>query len=250
MQLRIRGRSGYSMIELLVVLFIIGTLAVVGVTMLRYRTEDSLRTVMDELEGTLASAHKFAVATGQDVLIATSGEWSATNPLVLSYGGAGTAASPTTSSTILTNGATSSQTFRVGVVGSSLIQEHRHAEVVTGDHAGDWATALNGGKDITSVPPFNDATTGFQGIMTAPAVANAAWVGNLFQGNATTSVRISGSNLRFANTFWIEVVGTRGGAPVPGGPMGLLVVLANGATIFKFYNPGTLSGSNGTWRRI
>jgi len=31
--------------------------------------------------------------------------------------------------------------------------------------------------------------------------------------------------------------------------MGLIVVLANGAEIFKFYNPGVLEG-NGQWRRI
>jgi hypothetical protein len=34
-----------------------------------------------------------------------------------------------------------------------------------------------------------------------------------------------------------------------GSPMGLIVVLANGATIYKFYNPGVLEG-NGKWRKI
>jgi hypothetical protein len=31
--------------------------------------------------------------------------------------------------------------------------------------------------------------------------------------------------------------------------MGLIVVLANGASIYKFYNPGVLEG-DGKWRRI
>jgi hypothetical protein len=31
--------------------------------------------------------------------------------------------------------------------------------------------------------------------------------------------------------------------------MGLIVVLANGSSIYKFYNPGVLEG-DGLWRRI
>ena len=239
-----RGHHGYSMTELLIVLVIVAVLALVGVSMVGYRTEESLRTVMDEIEGTLASAHQFAAASGQDVLVATQGEWSATNPLILAYGSAGTAAVPVTPAAIITQNQNSAQAFRVGVVGSGLVREHLHAEVVTGTRAGDWGTATAGSTAITSVPPFNDSSTGFQGILGTAA-------SNLFQGGSTpASVRISGTNKRFATTFWVEVVAMRGGSPVPGGPVGLLVGLANGSTIYKFYNPGTHDGSQGTWRRI
>jgi len=42
----------------------------------------------------------------------------------------------------------------------------------------------------------------------------------------------------------------RARVPMAGGPMGLLVVQGNGATVYKFYNPGILGGGDGTWRRI
>jgi len=76
---------------------------------------------------------------------------------------------------------------------------------------------------------------------------------NLFQGGTTDNgVLISGANKRFTSNFFIQVVSSRGGVPVAGGPMGLIVVLANGGTIYKFYNPGVMSGSlnRGKWRKI
>jgi hypothetical protein len=64
------------------------------------------------------------------------------------------------------------------------------------------------------------------------------------------SVTISGSNKRFNNSFIIEVVSTTtSGYAVPGGAMGLIVVLNNGATVYKFYNSGVNNG-DGQWRRI
>jgi len=39
------------------------------------------------------------------------------------------------------------------------------------------------------------------------------------------------------------------GLVLAGGAMGLLVVQANGNSIYKFYNPGVLHG-DGKWRRI
>jgi hypothetical protein len=36
---------------------------------------------------------------------------------------------------------------------------------------------------------------------------------------------------------------------LPGSPMGLIVVLANGSSVYKFYNPGAREG-DGQWRRL
>jgi len=48
----------------------------------------------------------------------------------------------------------------------------------------------------------------------------------------------------------LQVVGTSPSAgPLPGSPMGILVVQANGATVIKFYNPGVLEG-DGQWRKL
>jgi len=61
---------------------------------------------------------------------------------------------------------------------------------------------------------------------------------------------INGSSKRFLSAFIIPIVGTTSsGGAVPGAPMGLIVVLDNGASIFKFYNPGARDG-DGIWRRI
>ena len=221
--------AGFSLIELLVVLVIVGALASVGVYTLGNRSASAVRQVLDELEGTLLSAQKLAVATGQDVLVATQGEWSATTPLALSFGNA-TLGGPA----ILLNGQTDPASFLFTTGG----REFMSTAVVTATNPGWWGT---GNTDINTVAPFNDPNSGFQGLLTTYP--------NLFQGGAVaSSARISGINKRFTTTFWIEVVAFRGGGPVAGGPMGLLVVQANGASIYKFYNPGVASG--GAWRRM
>ena len=233
-----RGSPGFSMIELLVVLVVLGVLAVIGVSMSGTSYSTSVRGVMDELEGTLAGAQARASATGQDVMIATSGDWASANPAILAYGN-----STLGSATILANGLTDPAAFRAGVAGATLPREHVNAGAVTAANGTWFATAATGSTDITGVPPFNDAATGFQGILGTAA-------SNLFQGGAgANTVLVSGTSHRFTSTFWIEVVALNGGGPVAGGPMGVLVVLANGATVYKFYNPGVRNGT-GKWRKI
>jgi PhoPQ-activated pathogenicity-related protein len=109
-----------------------------------------------------------------------------------------------------------------------------------------WAIAMqanSAGKtnaNITTVVPFSTDAS-FQAANTA---AN-----NLFQNNLN-SVTISGANKRFNNSFIIQVVNaSSGGFAVAGGAMGLIVVLNNGATVYKFYNSGVNNG-DGQWRRI
>jgi prepilin-type N-terminal cleavage/methylation domain-containing protein len=236
-----QGSRGYSLIELLVVLVIVGVMAMVGASMLGSRPTGAVRSVMDEMEGTLIGASRFAVATGNDVLIATSGDWGGAQPMEAAYGAASLGVA-----TILANATTNA--FRVAVNSNgSLKREHMYAGVVTKATADWWGTAKTaaGMTDIESVPPFSVAATGFNGILTS------ATSPNLFLGstNGTGSARISGATNRFTSSFWIEIVSLRNGQPVPGGPMGLLVVQGNGASVYKFYNPGIING-NGTWRRI
>ena len=69
------GESGYSLIELLVVLAIVAILAIAGVTMLGNRSGNSVRVVLDELEGAIMDAHKYAATSGRDVAIVTWGTW-------------------------------------------------------------------------------------------------------------------------------------------------------------------------------
>jgi prepilin-type N-terminal cleavage/methylation domain-containing protein len=229
--------SGYSLVELLVVLAIVGILSIVSVTMVGNRPAAAVHGILDELEGVLASAHKRAVATGQDVVITTSGEWSVPNILTMTF-----------------TGASSSEGFTVAHSGpagaaTGILREHMHGGVVTVTNADWWTTAQGTSTNINDVPPFDagfqvkDKDGNLQSLLKDGTL-------NLFQGGAAAhTIRISGTNKRFTTNCWIEVVGLSNGLPIPGGPMGVIVVQANGATIYKFYNSGSRNG-DGNWRRI
>jgi prepilin-type N-terminal cleavage/methylation domain-containing protein len=261
--------GGFTLIELLVVLTILGILTVMGSMMVTgSRSTAAVRSVMDELEGTLLSAQKLAVATGQDVTLASQGNWSGTDttPLILAF----SAVSPPNPPAIVAAGATDPASFKLaqtfnGTTPVALARDHAYAGIVVGN-SGWWTTAMQdaGGKintDITTVPPFKkDATDLTQRSAFSDILSSS--LKNLFQGGsaqaynstdatATNSgfLQISGSSKRFQSTMWIKVVGLRGGAAYPGAPMGLLVVLANGGTVYKFYNPGVATG-DGKWRKM
>jgi prepilin-type N-terminal cleavage/methylation domain-containing protein len=250
MILRGNRPRGYTLVELSVVLVIAGVLALIGIAYFSDPGPSSVRAIMDDLEGTLLSAQQLAVATSQDVTVAAQGNWSPAAPLVLAFqqnpGNALTAAQ------VIANNLNAASTFKLALNpgGGSIARVHASAGVVAaaGTGATWWqdamrASPVNGkaNADLSQLEPFKDQA-GFQNLI-------GTQTANLFQGAATNQVTISGVNKRFGSTFWVAVVATRGGAAVNGGAMGLLVVLANGATVFKFYNPGVGNG-DGSWRRM
>lgn len=222
---------GYSLIELLVALAIVGILAVAGAFYMGGRRTSGVKAMLDELEGTVMAAHKLAVTTGRDISLVSKGNWSKDTPLNLTYGD-----TTRTPDQILADIALQSGSFslRPGLINHSV------AGVVTGDSAW-WTDASKGNEDILTVEPFK-SQDGFKGVIEK---ADAS----LFKGSATSTVDISGTNKRFNQTFWIKVVSLRNGTPEVGGPMGLLLVQQNTATVFKFYTPGVRGGDK-TWRRI
>ena len=246
------GLSGYSLIEVLVVVVIVGILAVVGVTMLGNRGGNSVRVVLDQLEGAIMDAHKYAASTGKDVAIVTWGPYNVTSTVPTMYMARGLtsiAANYATSIQTVVTTPPASPTSAQQTVGTlfapSRTREYMNAGVVV-NGTNWWAIAMqanSAGKtnaNITTVVPFS-TDAGFQAANTA---AN-----NLFQNNLN-SVTISGANKRFNNSFIIQVVtASSGGFAVAGGAMGLIVVLNNGATVYKFYNSGVNNG-DGQWRRI
>jgi prepilin-type N-terminal cleavage/methylation domain-containing protein len=246
--------SGFSLVELLAVLAIVAILAIAGVSMVGNRQSGAVRGLLDELEGALSNAHQAAVATGRDVAIVTWGTWDAATPLRLAHGNAlqtdvqiQTAANDLLASLphVDVLGATVAVPFRF--LPNDTIQNR--ARVVTLGSA-QWINVMQPtpagttNENVNGVVPF---TTVMAGVLVDGPTSN------LFQLElAATPQRnvISGANKRFTTTFIIPVVGTTSsGGALPGGPMGLIVVLANGNTIYKFYNPGARD-SDGKWRRL
>lgn len=267
-----RSICGYSLIELIVVLVIVGILSTVGIYTFATRSSSSVRGMLDEIEGALLEAHQAAVSTGRDISIVTWGEWKAGgNPLVMARGDGqltqtviqtdaiNLLKSPPVFSAVPLERSSVAVPFRFAYTPSTgfVSREHLHGGVVVKGSVW-WTNAMapdpsthHINQDINEIAPFNDATSGFAGILVGG--------NNLFQGGAAPAAPltlISGSNKRFTRTFFIQVVSISTGktiadAPnaIPGGPMGLIVVQNNGATIYKFYNPGVSNG-DGKWRRI
>ena len=247
-----RQDSGFTLIELLVVVTILGILAVVGVNMIGNRRAAAVRSIMDEVEGALNNARQAAAATGKDQAVECWGTWnSTTDPMVIAYGN-GTLADGTIQADANNQLAGTVTAGSSVVIGFHYLPNdviHSRARIVVSGSQ-DWATAMtatSGGKantDITGLDPFlaGDAMNALSGSV---ATGTPTFTGSLLR--CTT---ISGTSQRFTSSMFIEIVGTSpDNGPLPGGPMGLLVVLNNGATVYKFYNPGVLEG-NGQWRKL
>jgi prepilin-type N-terminal cleavage/methylation domain-containing protein len=247
-------QRGYTLLELIVVASIVIILALSGVAYIGSRPASGVRGVLDEVEGALIEAQRQAVATGRDVTIGTTGDWDAANPLVMVRGDAQLTLAQWTSVFSAAQGTwpppmgtlTTTQFSSLGVLfkvnsnGPNLAREHVSAGISVGPALVWWNAAQGTSESITSVAPFNTGGT-FAGALD-PA-------NQLFSGANNTTFSISGTNKRFNQTFWIPVVNIARGNAVPGGPMGVIFVQANGGTVYKFYNPGTANG-DGKWRRI
>jgi type II secretory pathway pseudopilin PulG len=251
--------------ELLAVLAIVSILTVGGAMALGGRQSLAARALLDELEGAFANAHQAAVAGSRDVAVACWGSWGASGkdaPMRIAYGDAGILARnggqanfvkiaeavlggnpPTPSRPAIAEADVpliDQQTVAVPFHYSPKDPAQRKAGIVP-DRSDALERARGGSQDVLAVPPF---TGEFAGALDA---------GNNFcKGSPVdvSHVAISGYTKRFTKTVFVKVVTTDSdGGAVAGGPMGLMVLLENGATAFKFYNPGSKNG-DGKWRRI
>jgi len=255
MALRFQKSKGFTLIEMLVVLAIVGILTIVGVTMIGNKQAGSVRALLDELEGCIANAQKASVATGRDVAIVNWGAWTPTNPAAIAQGDASLTAIQIqdTAKGLLAGvqpdaALAFGQTVAIPFHLQPNVPSHSMARIAMAGTT-EWADAMKPTDSGTQ----NQAIATVSPFKAGEIMASISATDNFFSGDRATALvqtSISGTNKRFTTTFVIPVVGTtRSGGVLPGGPMGLIVVLANGGSIYKFYNPGVRDG-NGLWRRI
>jgi prepilin-type N-terminal cleavage/methylation domain-containing protein len=243
---------GYSLVELLIVLVIAGILAMLGVYSLRPKTTDAVRSVMSEIEGVLLNAQNSAYLSTQDIYITAKGDWVTAPPgnLIIDGRPLNTAVVglppylPT--SPILTPGSATNRLGSPSECFQSLytqnVRDHLSAGV---DDTGAWyTTALGGAAPLSALPFFANNATFSTGMTTNFAAAMNNPLCN--NGGVQTPVVFSGISRQFLSGFSIVVVGLNGGTAVANGPIGVIVVPAGGANIYKYFKP---NGSN-TWGRM
>jgi prepilin-type N-terminal cleavage/methylation domain-containing protein len=225
---------GYSLIELMVVLFIVGVLAMVGVVSMGDREGTSVRSLMDQVEGTIMQAQKTAQATGQDVCLSANGTWTAagqpslsgSSPFILDprrFQNPSANPDPYSGARLGSDSETFISLYR------SSARDHIHAAVATD------ATALGVAASLLTVSPFNSATdTSFKDAFNNP----------LANGGQNRAIA-NGVNYRFNTGFAIVVVGLKSGATDTSGPVGVLVVPQNSANVYRFYR----RAGETTWKR-
>lgn len=203
---------GYSLIELLVVLFIIGILAMVGVNQFGSRQRPAVLSMASAIEGELTRAFLMANSNMQPVRLTTNGTW-ASRSLSLTYGLARdfTAIPPTTT------------TFSAGNQ-----SDFQYAGI---DSNNAWFPTA------TSGAPLDTGSTALNAVVTNPA-------NDLFTGALSNAVFVDGNAKRFSQDFHITIVGLRAGDTYQGAPT--VVIVGNGQNLFKFYKP---EGQT-TWRRL
>ncbi len=213
---------GYSLIEMLLVLVILGILMAAVSGSIGDRKGTAVKAVMDQVEATLLAAQRQTVAMGSDVIITTNGKWK-TGSLELTYTGAV---------------ANTQDAFRS--LYKNKAQDHMYAGIDAGD---TWYSKLDDTIKLEKLADSGDAAK-FP-IDLAPSVKDAM-AKALFTGGANT-ITINGYNKRFTTGCYVAVMGLSGsGLTNPKGPIGVVVVPKDSTTVYKFYKR---EGEN-TWRRL
>lgn len=208
------GQRGFTLFELLVVLFIIVILGYFTVTSLPGKQSSAVRGTVSDLQGALLAAQSLARNSGRRVAVRSSGGGAAAP--VLEWGFDDTAND--------VQGTWRQPTNSFGASSIGL-----------------------GNADLTPANPSPNPST--VAAITPGYIPLVAWNGQLFDGavSPTRKFTFDGTG-QSSLDFFVTISGRRNGAVYQGCPMAVIV----GGTrtgIAAFYKPGTGEG-NSVWQRL
>lgn len=229
---------GFTLVEMLVVLFIVGILGVSATIYLSSKGSGGVRSVMDEMEGVLMAAQKNTLLMSRDVYVSTDGTWMG-GSLIMDgrpFREPNVVPNPPGAADLVPGDDTrrqgpSSECFRSLYPNS---RDHRAAAVLTSAQENWYARARGSAPDLLAVEP-----------VASQADLVKALGNRLFTGGAN-SVVINAQNKRFEQGFSVVVVSMAGSNPRPNGAVGILVVPANSTVVYKYFK----AEGESTWRRM
>lgn len=216
-----KGSSGYTFIELLVVLAIVGILSIAYVS---YRPDNSgtaVRGAINGIFGTLVDARTMARGSGKPVALTPSG----TGPkAVLAYQAA------------LSGGGSFG-----GVTWSAASGQYVHA---TDSSIARYCIVDLDGSTAAGSAALLSLKTDLQGtkVNNTAIFGSSAWTQSLFDSSKTFFFNSNGTA---STDAFVAIVGSADGNPLADGPVGIILVNASG-NIYRYYR----SKSSTAWVRL
>lgn len=208
-----RGSAGYTLIEILVVLAIIGILAYAGAAQFMSKRPVSVRGVTVELAEAIRSTQTLARSSGRQVFLRTSGGGATTPRLEWGFQDIGQ------------------------VQGSWALTPQNGTYAAVGVGRTDL--------DLVAPDPSPEGVAAIKGLVLA-----SAWDAVFFSGNVTPAVpALCNTNGAFSTDFVVTVVGRTGGQVGRGDtPIGLIVV-GSASGMGVFYKPNA-QDKTASWQRL
>ena len=214
--------KGFSLLELLLVVVIIGILAVAGGTMSGAAQPAAVKGTLNSLYGILVEARTVARSTGRTVTLTTSGHQE-TMQLSFPSQGDGAPAPAALTTWLRTSGGTSVSQY------SGVDNEN-------------WPIYTQAAPNLD---PLTGAETTIAALFTGGVLPGSS--AKLFTGSTNTSLSFDATG-RANRDFYVYVGGMRNGASYPSAPVGLVLV-TRASGVHAFYKPNA-GDKNVPWQRL